>query len=73
MNFRDYMETRGGKALTKVEVRVLGIEYSKGWRERYADMQVTSEQLNTLIDLSTRSKTFSSKNKNRIQKFQKDL
>lgn len=70
MKFKEYMKIRGGKALTSLEIKVLGIEYSKGWRERYADLELSSVQINRLISLSSRSDRVSDKNKLRLQRFQ---
>lgn len=50
MKFSEYL--KGGKksAITNYEADVFGIELSKGWKKRYADVIITEEMLKKVYD-----------------------
>lgn len=45
MKFSEYLKKSKKAALTKIESDVFGIEYTKGWKKRYADLVITDEMM----------------------------
>lgn len=50
MKFAEYLKLRNGRGITKLECKIFGIESSKGWMERYADLELTQTQVNKAVE-----------------------
>lgn len=50
MKFSEYFKARKGRGITQIECKIFGIESSKGWIERYADLELTQTQVNKAVE-----------------------
>lgn len=50
MKFSEYLTLRNGKGITQAECKIFGIESSKGWKERYANLELTQSQVNKAVE-----------------------
>jgi len=71
MKFKEYMENRGNNGISIFECKVFGIEKSKGWKERYADLEITQSQINKIVTFMDKKITASPKVKGNIRSLQK--
>lgn len=71
MKFSEYFKARNGRGITQVECKIFGIESSKGWIERYADLELTQTQVNKAVEAVLKHKNVKSKVKGSLVTAQK--